>query len=171
MYICAFIIIIITSTGSKTRRHRAEIVAVCHNRFYSQDKTPILMKMYFSISFQFTYCKWQQYGVSTWLNTLLIFFLGFKSFLSHLTSRVFQFVLRDQKLPSSCKNCPSARRVSAKNNGCSDFIYLSKQSITLNCCLKCSLWTLSGTECLTTSTNYTSNNLSHMKNLRLPVQF
>ena len=27
------------------------------------------------------------------------------------------------------------------------------------------------TLCLTTSTNYTSNNLPHMKNQRLPVQF
>jgi hypothetical protein len=49
-----------------------------------------------------------------------------------LTSWVFQFLLRDQKLLSSCKNCPSARRLSAKNTGCSDFIYLSKQAITLN---------------------------------------
>jgi hypothetical protein len=32
-------------------------------------------------------------------------------------------------------------------------------------------WTLSGTVYLTTSTNYTSNNLPHMKNHRLPVQF
>jgi hypothetical protein len=31
--------------------------------------------------------------------------------------------------------------------------------------------TLSGTLCLTTSTNYTSNNLPHMKNQRLQVQF
>jgi hypothetical protein len=35
----------------------------------------------------------------------------------------------------------------------------------------CSWWTLSGTVCLTTSTNYTSNNLLRMKNQRLPVQF
>jgi len=34
------------------------------------------------------------------------------------------------------------------------------------------VWTLSGTLlCLTMSTNYTSNNLPHMKNQRLPVQF
>ena len=46
------IIIIITSTGSTKRRHRAEIFAVCHNRLYSQEKTPILMKPYFNISFQ-----------------------------------------------------------------------------------------------------------------------
>jgi len=32
-------------------------------------------------------------------------------------------------------------------------------------------WTLSGTLCLTTSTNYTSNNLPRMRNQRLPVQF
>jgi len=32
-------------------------------------------------------------------------------------------------------------------------------------------WTLSGTLCLTTSTNYTSNNLPRMKNQTLPVQF
>jgi hypothetical protein len=33
-------------------------------------------------------------------------------------------------------------------------------------------WTLSGTvQCLTTSTNYTSNNLPRMKNQRLLVQF
>jgi hypothetical protein len=32
-------------------------------------------------------------------------------------------------------------------------------------------WTLSGTLCLTTSTNYNSNTLPHMKNQRLPVQF
>jgi len=30
---------------------------------------------------------------------------------------------------------------------------------------------LSGTVCLATSTNYTSNYLPHMKNQRLPVQF
>ena len=33
------------------------------------------------------------------------------------------------------------------------------------------LWTLSGTVCLTKSTNYTSINLPRMKNKRLPVQF
>jgi len=38
-------------------------------------------------------------------------------------------------------------------------------------CWTCSWWTLSGTVCLTTSTNYTSNNLPHMKNQRLPVLF
>ena len=38
-------------------------------------------------------------------------------------------------------------------------------------CWTCSWWTLSGTQCLTTSTNYTSNNLPRMKNQRLPVQF
>ena len=38
-------------------------------------------------------------------------------------------------------------------------------------CWTFSWWTLSGTPCLTTSTNYTSNNLPVMKNLRLPVQF
>ena len=53
-------------------------------------------------------------------------------------------------------------------------------------CWTCSWWTLSGTVCawqrpptthpttllcLTTSTNYTSNNLQRMKNQRLPVQF
>ena len=38
-------------------------------------------------------------------------------------------------------------------------------------CWMCSWWTLSGTLCLTMSTNYTSNNLPHMKNQRLPVQF
>ena len=38
-------------------------------------------------------------------------------------------------------------------------------------CWTCSWWTLSGTVCLTTSTNYTSNNLPRMKNQRLPVQF
>jgi len=32
-------------------------------------------------------------------------------------------------------------------------------------------WTLSGTLCLTTSTNYMSNNLLRMKDQRLPVQF
>jgi hypothetical protein len=32
-------------------------------------------------------------------------------------------------------------------------------------------WTLSGTQCLTKPTIYTSNNLSRMKNHRLPVQF
>jgi hypothetical protein len=31
-------------------------------------------------------------------------------------------------------------------------------------CWKCSWWTLSGTLCLTTSTNYTSNNFPRMKN-------
>ena len=35
----------------------------------------------------------------------------------------------------------------------------------------CSWWMLSGTVCLTTSTNYMSNNLPRMKNQRLPVQF
>jgi len=35
----------------------------------------------------------------------------------------------------------------------------------------CSWWTLSGTECLTTSTNYTSTNLPRMQNQRLLVQF
>ena len=38
-------------------------------------------------------------------------------------------------------------------------------------CWTCSWWTLSGTVCLTTSTNYTSRNLPRMKNQRLPVQF
>ena len=38
-------------------------------------------------------------------------------------------------------------------------------------CWNCSWWTLSGTLCLTTSTNYTFNNLPRMKNQRLPVQF
>jgi len=38
-------------------------------------------------------------------------------------------------------------------------------------CWTCSWWTLSGRVCLTTSTNYTSNNLLRMKNQRLPVQF
>jgi len=39
-------------------------------------------------------------------------------------------------------------------------------------CWTCSWWTLSGTVlCLTTSTNYRSNNLPRIKNQRLPVQF
>jgi hypothetical protein len=38
-------------------------------------------------------------------------------------------------------------------------------------CWTCSWWTLSGTLCLTTSTNYTSNNLPRMKTQRLPVHF
>jgi len=38
-------------------------------------------------------------------------------------------------------------------------------------CWTCGRWTLSGTVCLTTSTIYTSKNLSRMKNQRLPVQF
>jgi len=38
-------------------------------------------------------------------------------------------------------------------------------------CWTSSWWTLSGTLCLTTSANYTSNNLPRMKNQRLPVQF
>jgi len=38
-------------------------------------------------------------------------------------------------------------------------------------CWTCSWWMLSGTLCLTTSTNYTSNNLPRMKNQRLPLQF
>jgi len=38
-------------------------------------------------------------------------------------------------------------------------------------CWTCRWWTLSGTVCLTTSTIYTSNNLSRMKNQRLPVLF
>ena len=38
-------------------------------------------------------------------------------------------------------------------------------------CWTCGWWTLSGTVCLTTSTNYTSNNLQCMQNQRLPVQF
>jgi len=37
-------------------------------------------------------------------------------------------------------------------------------------CWTCSWWTLSGTVCLTTSTNYRSNNLPRTKNQRLPVQ-
>jgi len=35
-------------------------------------------------------------------------------------------------------------------------------------CWTCSWWTLSGTVCLTTSTNYTSNNLPRMKNHQEP---
>ena len=38
-------------------------------------------------------------------------------------------------------------------------------------CWTCSWWTLSGTVCLTTSTNYTSNSLPRMKNQWLPMQF
>ena len=38
-------------------------------------------------------------------------------------------------------------------------------------CWTCSWWKLLGRMCLTTSTNYTSNNLPRMKNQRLPVQF
>jgi len=38
-------------------------------------------------------------------------------------------------------------------------------------CWTCSWWTLPGTLCLATSTNYTSSNLPRMKNQRLPVQF
>jgi hypothetical protein len=46
----------------------------------------------------------------------------------------------------------------------SGFLYVER-------CWTCSWWTLSGTLCLTTSTNYTSNNFPRMKNQRLPVQF
>ena len=38
-------------------------------------------------------------------------------------------------------------------------------------CCTGSWWTLSGTVCLTTSNNYTYNNLPRMTNQRLPVQF
>jgi hypothetical protein len=38
-------------------------------------------------------------------------------------------------------------------------------------CWTCSWWTLSGTECLTKSTNYKSKNLPRKKNQRLSVQF
>jgi hypothetical protein len=47
----------------------------------------------------------------------------------------------------------------------SDFSYLEG-------CWTCSWWMLSGTVlCLTTSTNFTPNNLLRMQNQRLPVQF
>jgi len=42
---------------------------------------------------------------------------------------------------------------------------------TVEGCWTCSWWTLLGTECLSTSTNYTFNSLPRMKNNRLPVQF
>ena len=38
-------------------------------------------------------------------------------------------------------------------------------------CWTCGWWTVSGTVCLTPSTNYTSNNLPRMRDQRLPVQF
>jgi hypothetical protein len=38
-------------------------------------------------------------------------------------------------------------------------------------CWMCSWWTLSGTVYLTMSTSYMSNNLPHMNNQGLPVQF
>jgi hypothetical protein len=88
------------------------------------------MTMYFNIYFQLRSVN----GSMFLLDSILIikFVLDFESFLSSFDIVVFHFVLRDQKLPSSCKNCPSAKRVSAKNTGCSDFTYLSKQGITLN---------------------------------------